>query len=85
MLRFGSCVRWLSLALGRVFSVGWGRVRERERRREDGAFGVLKATAKCDQHCELHDSVNHLKVERMLLFRVILESIFSYGEGGIDV
>ena len=28
-------------------------------------------------HCELYDSVNHLKVERILFFRVILESMFS--------
>ena len=28
-------------------------------------------------HCELHDSVNHLKVERILFFRVILDSMFS--------
>ena len=37
----------------------------------------MKATVKCDQHCELHDSVNHLKVERILLFLVILEIMFS--------
>ena len=30
---------------------------------------MMKATVKCDQHCELYDSVNHLKVERMLFFR----------------
>ena len=38
--------------------------------------------AKCDKHCELHVSVNHLKVERILFFRVILESMFSCDEGG---
>ena len=27
---------------------------------------AMKATAKCDQRCELHDSVNHLKVKRRL-------------------
>ena len=37
---------------------------------------TMKA-AKCDQHCELRDSVSHLKVERMLLFRPILESMLS--------
>ena len=28
---------------------------------------TMKATAKCDQHCELQDSVNHKKFESMLL------------------
>ena len=28
-------------------------------------------------HCEVHDSVNHSKVERILLLRFILESIFA--------
>ncbi len=28
-------------------------------------------------HCELRDSVNHLKVERILLFWVIVEIMFS--------
>ena len=37
----------------------------------------MKATAKCDQHCGLYDSVNHLKVERMLFFRLILGIMFS--------
>ena len=36
----------------------------------------MKGTAKCDKHCELQDSVNQQKVERMLLLRVILESMF---------
>ena len=35
---------------------------------------TMKSEAKCDMHyivhCELHDSMNHLKVERFLLFRV---------------
>ena len=39
----------------------------------------------CDEHCELHDSVNHLKVQRKLLFRVNFESMFSYSEGGSEV
>ena len=76
VLRAGSCVGWLDLALVLgcwvakrmgvlgVFSV-WIGV---------GVF--LKAcflvwariTMKSDQHCELCDSVNHLKVERILLF-----------------
>ena len=30
---------------------------------------TMKMTLKSDQHCELYDSVNHLKVERILLFR----------------
>ena len=37
----------------------------------------MKATAKCEQHCQLPDSVKHLKVERLLFFRFILESMFS--------
>ena len=37
----------------------------------------MKAAAKCEKHCELHDSVNHLKVERILFFRVDFESMFS--------
>ena len=28
---------------------------------------VLECSRKSDQHCELYDSVNHLKVERILL------------------
>ena len=28
-------------------------------------------------HCELRDSVKHLKVERILFFRFILERMFS--------
>ena len=38
---------------------------------------MMKAAAKCYKHCELHDSVNHLKVERIFLFRVVLEIMFS--------
>ena len=30
---------------------------------------TMKTTLKSDQHCELYDSVNHLKVERILLLR----------------
>ena len=37
----------------------------------------MKATAKCDHHCELHEKVNHLTVERIWFFRVILENMFS--------
>ena len=36
-----------------------------------------ETTMKSDQHCELYDSVNHLKVERILLFRVVFEITFS--------
>ena len=36
---------------------------------------VMKAAAKCDQRCELQDSVNHQKFDSMLFFRVILEHI----------
>ena len=36
-----------------------------------------KGAAKCDEHCELQDSLNQQKVERILLFRVILESMFA--------
>ena len=39
--------------------------------------GCLKGAAKCDKHCELQDSVNQQKVERILLFRVIPESMFT--------
>ena len=38
---------------------------------------TMRAAAKCDKHCELHESVNHLKVERISFFRVILEIMFS--------
>ena len=34
---------------------------------------TMKATAKCDQHCQLQDSMNHWKFERILFFRVRLE------------
>ena len=37
----------------------------------------MTAAAKCDKHCELHESVNHLKVERISFFQVILEIMFS--------
>ena len=37
----------------------------------------MKAAAKCDKHCELHDSVDHQKFEIMLLFQVVLEIMFS--------
>ena len=32
---------------------------------------TMKTTLKSDQHCELYDSVNHMKVERILLFRFL--------------
>ena len=38
---------------------------------------MLKAAAKCDKHCELQDSADHLKLEIMLPFRVVLEIMFS--------
>ena len=38
---------------------------------------TMKGAAKCDKHCELQDSVNQQEVERILLFRVILESMFA--------
>ena len=38
---------------------------------------TMKGAAKCDKHCELQDSVNQQKVERILLFRVIPESMFA--------
>ena len=38
---------------------------------------TLKGAAKCDKHCELQDSVNQQKVERMLPFRVFPESMFA--------
>ena len=38
---------------------------------------TMKGTAECDKHCELQDSVNQQKVERVLLFRVIPESMFA--------
>ena len=37
----------------------------------------MKAAAKCDKHCELHDSVDHQKFEIILLSRVVLEIMFS--------
>ena len=36
-----------------------------------------KGAAKCEKHCELQDSVNQLKVERMLLFGLTPESMFA--------
>ena len=38
---------------------------------------TMKGAAKCDKHCELQDSVKQQEVERILLFRVILESMFA--------
>ena len=38
---------------------------------------TMKGAAKCDKHCELQNSVNHWEVERSLLFRVFLESMFA--------
>ena len=38
---------------------------------------TMKGAAKCDKHCDLQDSVNQQKVERILLFRVILENMFA--------
>ena len=38
---------------------------------------TMKGAAKCDQQCELQDSVYPQKVERILLFWVTLESIFA--------
>ena len=38
---------------------------------------TTKDAAKCDKHCDLQDSVNQQEVERIFLFRVILESMFA--------
>ena len=38
---------------------------------------TMKTTLKSDQYCELYDSVNHLKVERILLFRFFLNLKFE--------
>ena len=38
---------------------------------------TMKGAAKCDKHCELQDSVNQQKLERILLFRVIPESMLA--------
>ena len=38
---------------------------------------TMKGAAKSDKLCELQDSVNQQEVERILLFRVILESMFA--------
>ena len=37
----------------------------------------MMAAAKCDKHCELHDSMDHQKFEIVLLFRVLFEIMFS--------
>ena len=37
----------------------------------------MKGAAKCDKHCELQGPVNQQEVERILLFRVIPESMFA--------
>ena len=44
---------------------------------EVSARTTMKGAAKCDKHCELQDSVNQQKVERILLFRVIPENMFA--------
>ena len=42
-------------------------------------FLVMKAASMCDKHCELHDSVNHLQVERIhLLVRVHVVCLFIF-------
>ena len=53
---------------------------------------TMKAAAKCDTHCELRDSVNHLRVERVLFFRLVLQIMFVFSGrccccvgGGSDV
>ena len=38
---------------------------------------TMKGAAMCDNHCELQHSVNQWKVEHILLFRVIAESMFA--------
>ena len=38
---------------------------------------TVKGAAKSDRHCELQDSVNQQEVERILLFVIILESMFA--------
>ena len=38
---------------------------------------VMMVAAKCDKHCELHDSMDHQKFEIMLLFPVLFEIMFS--------
>ena len=38
---------------------------------------TMKGAAKCDEQCELQDSVNPQKVERILLFWVTPESVFA--------
>ena len=37
---------------------------------------AMKTTRKSDQHCPLYDSVNHLKVERIWLFRFFFKECF---------
>ena len=50
---------------------------------------TIKTTLKSDQHCELYDSVNHSKVERVLHFRffffLIFFRMFSCDEGSSEV
>ena len=46
----------------------------------DGCLGSNNdegCAAKCDKHCELQDSVNQQKVERILLLRVVPENMFT--------
>ena len=38
---------------------------------------TMKGAVRCDKHCELQDSVKRSKVERVLLFRSIPESMFA--------
>ena len=44
---------------------------------EVSARTTMKGATKCDKHGEVYDSVNQQKVERMLLFRVVSESMFA--------
>ena len=37
----------------------------------------MKGAEKYDKHCDLQDSVNQQKVERILLFRVIPQNMFA--------
>ena len=36
----------------------------------------MKAAAKCNKHCELHDHVNHLKLNSYFFFGLFLKSCF---------
>ena len=38
---------------------------------------TMKGAAKCDKLCELQHSLNQKKIERKLLFRVVLKSLFA--------